>query len=349
MKIGGRLVGVGQPCLVVAELGINHNGDLSLAVEMVKAAHRAGCAAIKVQAYSAEEFVGSGETFTYRQNIGSEVQTITERQQDMFRRCQLSENSLWRIRQETRERGMLMIATATDGAWIETCRRVGVDALKVGSDDVVHVPLLREMKKSGLPVILSTGMANASEIASAVSVVAPTVLLHCVSLYPTPPHKANLRRMLALRAFGIPVGFSDHTEGIAVASAAIFLGAVMLEKHFTLNRNLPGPDHMFSADVDELGTICRLAALADSVCGDGSVDPGPEESRMALVARRSIVAARDIPAWKVIELADLAFRRPGTGISPMMVDDVVGTVVTANVRAGEQIRAGILHFPGTPS
>ena len=339
MKIGSFEIGTGR-CMIVAELGINHNGSIDRALEMVRDAASAGVDGIKIQAYTAEEFVGPEETYTYWESDGTRPVPQTVSQQEMFRRCQLSEQDIARISDECRTLGKAFIATATDQHWIDYLCEIGVDALKVGSDDIIHLPLLRALKKTGKPIIISTGMASAEEIKAAITECRPAVLLHCVSIYPTPLDQVNLRRMDSLwpLPWSIHVGFSDHTYGTTVAKAAIARSAVMIEKHFTLNPQLPGPDQSFSGTADEFKDICTFAETFSQILGDGKIGPGEKELEMRKVARRSIVAAKLIRAGETITAEHLAYRRPGTGISPAMADFFIGTKSDRDVQPGQQIR-----------
>ena len=343
VKIGSFEIGTGR-CMIVAELGINHNGSIDRALDMVRAAAHAGVDGIKIQAYTAEEFVGPDETYTYWESDGTRPVPQTVSQQEMFRRCQLSEQDIAKIRDECRRLGVAIIATATDQHWIDCLCEIGVDALKVGSDDIVHVPLLRALKKTEKPIIISTGMATVDEIKAAITECPPAVLLHCVSLYPTPLPIVNLLRMDALGILArwilarVPVGFSDHTDGSIAAKAAIARGAAMIEKHFTLDPMLPGPDQSFSGTADEFRSICTFAEMFQQILGDGKIEPGEKELEMRKIARRSIVAAKPILGGDTITAEDLAYRRPGTGLSPAFADEVVGAKAIYCIQPGQQLK-----------
>jgi sialic acid synthase SpsE len=363
-------VGSGK-AIVIAELGINHNGDLKTALAMVDAAAEAGCDAVKIQAYDAEEFCGPEETYTYTVKSPSVTRTqskafapagefegspvyisptreVTERQVDMFRRCQLNEDQIKVIHAFTKEKKMAFVATATDPYWIDFLKDK-VDAFKVGSDDIVHIPLVRSMKATGRPVILSTGMANGPEIATAVGELGDDLmaLLHCVSLYPTTYAQANLKRMWSLSdEFGVPVGFSDHTEGTAVSMVAISMGATVIEKHFTLSQFMAGPDHRFSATKDEMKKICEFARNIQVIQGTGGLRPGAGETEMALIARRSIIARRTIAEGETIVPSMIAFKRPGDGLPPSAIDLVVGSVAVKPIVGGQKIMFNDLRQGG---
>lgn len=347
-------VGNGMEPLVVAEFGLNHCGSVELALQMVRTAAEAGCRAIKVQAYTTEEFCHPTETYTYkRRTLGGALVDVTEKQFDLFKRCELRFSDFQAIANEVRKHGMYWIATAADPVWARTMVILGVDALKVGSDDITHTPLLREIADLGVPVILSTGMANGPEINNAIREAKAAAILHCVSLYPTPREKANLGRLLALWATfggpqGFPVGFSDHTDGVDASMVAMGMGAAIIEKHFTLSRRFRGPDHWFSMTPTELRTLCAFAKYRGNICKESTLDPNPQEAEVATLARRSIVAAVDLPSFHVIGWDDLAYRRPGTGINAARVDEVVGRVVTRPIAAGEQLQAEWLLPRGAP-
>ncbi len=366
-----RIGAVEKPCLIVAELGLNHNGDLATAIKMVHAAAEAGADVVKVQAYTADEFCGQEETYSYRvkrpswsleqSNIPlgvhlgemlylSQWTKVTERQLDMFRRCQLSEPEVLAVVAECRKVGVSVVATATDLDWVRLLLDAGVDAIKVGSDDIVHEPLLEALAALRAPVIISTGMADQAEVLTAAATLGPSLVaaLHCVSLYPTPVPEANLSRMDSLRLLlpGVSIGFSDHTMGAMVSGAAIARGAEMIEKHFTLDQSSPGPDHWFSGTSNDLRVISTFARECPPAIGSGRVSPGLGEKRMAMVARRSIVAARDMVSGEVISSGDLAFKRPGTGLPPTMRAAIVGMVTTRDVSAGEPLTVeAVMHPP----
>lgn len=346
MKIGAREIGNGG-CFVIAEAGLNHNGSIERCLEMVRSAAKAGADGFKIQAFDPNEFCGPEETYTYLERSGESFRRVTERQVDMFARCALSESDIERVGAECRANGIEFIATATDKRWIDVCLGAGVSALKCGSDDIVHIPLLKTLAATGKPLIISTGMATADEVALAIGTLGAgdnICVLHCVSSYPTSLMKANLLRMGLLGGMVVVgkqkhlVGYSDHTQGLTAASIAIARGASIVEKHFTLDKTLPGPDHHFSMEPAELASLCLWAKAAHYALGSGKIDPSPEELAMRKIARRSIIAEHDIDAGQVIRMEDLAFKRPGTGLSPAMVDQIVGQHALRPYKAGEQIQ-----------
>lgn len=323
-------------CFVLAEAGLNHNGDPARALEMVRVAAEAGCLGFKIQAYTAAEFVGPSETYTYLEREGAAYRRVTEKQRDMFNRCALSFDAVRAIHAECARLKISFAATATDAEWIERIKTLDpMPSLKIGSDDIVHLPLLRLAAASGLPVILSTGMASEEEIAEAVAIVKPVALLHCVSLYPTPGEKANLTRMVQLAKFGAAVGFSDHTVGSLAGMMAASMGASLIEKHFTLDKALPGPDHWFSANPEDLRQLVTSVRVAIRMRGTGEISPGPEEVMMRAIARRSVVAACNIPLGATLTQAMVAYRRPGTGLKPGRETELLGQMATRVIREGE--------------
>lgn len=371
MKIGDRKIGEG-PCYVIAEAGLNHNGNVDLALSMVRAAAKAGADAFKIQCYTAAEFCDPHQTYTYKwespsvsevpnglpmgwhegkQVFFSRYTEVTEKQIDLFRRCQLTIDDVRRIRDCCRQNKIGFIATATDAEWIDTLVSLGVDALKIGSDDLVYHDLIGAAARTNLPLILSTGMANETDIKAATSVILhnrrpalDVAFLHCVSLYPTPLTKAHLIRMVDLYEFlgkyapdEWAYGYSDHTIGTAAASSAMLLGAQILEKHFTLDKTLRGPDHWFSANPEELTEICNAAPGALKILGTRGLGADPDEIQMREIARRSIVAKRDIKLGERIQMDMLTFKRPGTGLPPSEVRNILGMATVRGILAGAQI------------
>jgi N-acetylneuraminate synthase/N,N'-diacetyllegionaminate synthase len=338
IRMGARLVGPRQPVLLAAEIGINHNGDMALAHRLIDLAADAGADAVKFQNYRTEDFISNHElTWSYV----SEGRKVTESQYDMFKRCELSPTALAELHAHCRQRQILFFSTPTGESGVADLVRVGADMLKNGSDYLVHLPLIRAMAATRLPTILSTGMALESEIDDSVTAFRAAggtnlVLLVCTSAYPTPLSDARLRRIGVMQErFRCPVGFSDHTEGIVAALGAVALGACMVEKHFTVDKQMAGPDHRFSADPDELAAlVAGVRALEQALGAAGDLGPTPAENEARKGYRLSCVAARDLPAGHRIEPTDVAFRRPGTGFLPKDVSQVVGARLIEAVTAG---------------
>jgi len=340
VDVGGRKVGSGHPVLVVAEAGINHNGDLDLARQMIEVAARAGAEAVKFQAYHSEEFLSSRDlTYTYV----SQGREVTESQYEMFKRCEFGRDEFVELQKECNRHDIQFFATATDTVARDMLLELDVPALKVGSDDLVHHPMLREFASKGKPLIISTGMGDLNEIRRAVAVIEESggqelVLLHCTSLYPTPDDQANLLRVQTLQnTFKCPVGFSDHTSGITAAGGAVALGACLVERHFTIDRNLPGPDHRFSADGTTLAALVKQIRAMEEHRGSANVAPSKAELEMRAIARRSIVAKSVIPAGELLTVEHFAYKRPGTGLPPMDAHLLVGRRTRERLAAGDLI------------
>jgi N,N'-diacetyllegionaminate synthase len=330
VSIGNRLVGPGQPCLVVAEVGLNHGGSIDTALEMVRAAAEAGADCIKVQAFTATEFCTAKATYQ------------GERQIDLFRRYELGAVAFSAIAEECGKLGVMFLGTPDSMDQAKLLVSLGAPAIKVGSDDLVHIPLLRQLATFGLPMILSTGMATMTEIARALEAASsvPVILLHCVSSYPTLPGQANIRRMISLGRHYRIVGYSDHTDGIEAAVGAVWAGACLIEKHFTLDRSAKGPDHAFSADPGQWSEMVRRIRMAEVMRGTGEIDPSSLEEPMRATARRSIVAARKICPGTEITPAMLAYKRPGTGLPPIYADMIIGKRARRTLSQDDQFKEG---------
>lgn len=346
IRIGRREIGPGAPAFVVAEIGINHNGDLDLARRMIDAAAQAGADSVKFQNYRTEDFV-SDRTLTI--DYVSQGTAVTESQYDLFKRCELPRAALRDLKAHCDARGLVFHSTPTSEDGIRDLVDAGAPLLKNGSDYLTNVALIRAMSRTGLPTVLSTGMATASEVDDAVRAFRETgndrlILLHCTSAYPTPPAETNLRRIPALAAaYRCPVGFSDHTEGVAAAIGAVALGACWIEKHFTLDTGLPGPDHRFSCDPAELRALVGAVRRMEESLGTADLVPTESETNGRLAYRLSCVAARALPAGHVLADADIAFRRPGTGMPPADAHRLTGRALARGLAAGAPITPGDLQ------
>ena len=334
-------------CYVIAEVGMNHNGDVDLARRLIDVAADAGANAIKFQNFQTEDFITDRRlTWSYECAGG----TITEAQYDMFKRYELTGEKLALAAEHCRARGVDFASTPTSEEGVAECVRLGAAFLKNGSDFLTHLPLVRAMARAGLQTVLSTGMATVAEIDDAVRAFRESggsdlVLLHCVSLYPAQISTLHLRRVRALeRTFGCPVGFSDHSRGIVAATVAAALGAVAIERHFTLDKSLPGPDHRFSADPAELRAM--VAALRDATAALGEERLGYDESEAEArrLHRLSCVASRPLAASDILKADDIAFRRPGDGLPPKAADWLVGRKLARAILTGNAIRADDLEM-----
>ena len=312
---------------VIAEAGVNHNGDMALARALVDVAAEARADAVKFQTFAVDRLVTrQAATAEYQQRaLGGE-----RSQYDMLARLELSAADHEMLVAHCAARGIEFMSTPFDPESARFLKRLGVRRIKISSGDVTNLPMLEVVGALGLPVILSTGMADLDEVGEAVATLRAAgatdlALLQCVSNYPADPALTNLRAMDTLaRAFGTPVGLSDHTVGTAVAIAAVARGAAYVEKHFTLDRALPGPDHQASLLPDELRALVAAVRQVESALGDGVKRPAPSELPVRDVARKSLVAARDVPAGTTLVATDLVILRPGTGLSPAALPRVVG-------------------------
>ena len=345
IAIEGRLVGVGQPSFIIAEIGVNHNGDMDLAHRMVDAIADAGADCAKFQTFKAEQFCNSrDEIYEYV----SQGMVVRESMFEMFERLELRHDDHDALFRHARERGLVPMSTPADPIAVELLERLGAGAYKIGSDDLTYPDFIDFVARKGKPLILSTGMADEEDVMRAVATVDATgnrqlIILHCVSEYPAPDVVVNLRKIDSLRRLtGRPIGFSDHSWGITAAIGATALGSCVIEKHFTMDRDMPGPDHRFSCDPAELTALVREVRRLEAQLGQGAIVPSAEERNMRKLARRSIVAARAIPAGTVLADEHLAFRRPGTGLMPYQADMVLGRRVVRRIEAGEQIAPDLL-------
>lgn len=333
----GREIGPGQPCFIVAEAGVNHNGDIATARQLVGVAAQAGADAVKFQTFDADRLVtvNAPKAAYQLQATGAE-----ETQRDMLRRLELSVSAHRELMTCCGEKGILFLSTPFDEESADLLESLGVEAFKIPSGEITNLSFLAHVARKGRPMIISTGMATLEEVRAAVETVrgAEIVLLHCVSSYPAEPADANLRAMETLRReFDVPVGFSDHTSGIEVSLASVVLGACMVEKHFTMDRSLPGPDHRASLEPAELTTLVQGIRNVESALGHGRKEPAASEANTAAVARKSLVAARDIEAGTRLTAELLDCKRPGTGLSPALRDSVVGHTARVDIPAGQLI------------
>lgn len=343
IKVGDRMVGPGHPVLIVAEIGLNHNGDMTLALDSIDAAAEAGADAVKFQNYRTEDFLRDRSlTYTYVSG-GREV---IESQFDMFKRCELNAEALAALKGRCDQRGILFCSTPTGRQGIDDLVAVGAPMLKNGSDFLNNTAVVRAMGETGLPTVLSTGMATLAEIDQSVTAFRRTgnenlILLVCTSLYPTPPEEAHVARVATLgRAFGCLAGFSDHTEGHAAAVSATCFGSCFLEKHFTLDRNLPGPDHRFSLDPRGLAELVAAVREGERAIGVATIGATASEKAAREGHRLSCIAARDLAAGATVRPEDVSFSRPATGLPPSMVELFAGRILSRGVKAGELFQFG---------
>jgi N,N'-diacetyllegionaminate synthase len=315
--------------LIIAEAGVNHNGDMSMARRLVDVAAEAGADLVKFQTFQASRLV---TTDAQKAEYQSNAMGGDETQYAMLRRLELTREMHLALIDYCHTRGIGFFSTGFDEQSVDMLVELGIDRFKIPSGEITNLPYLRHVGRYGKPVILSTGMADIREIGMALDVLesagtkrSQVTVLHCNTEYPTPMRDVNLRAMLTIRdTFGVEVGYSDHTPGTEISIAAVALGATVIEKHFTLDRNLPGPDHKASLEPHELSAMIAAIRNIEVALGDGIKRPSPSESKNIPIARRSLVASRAIRAGEVFTESNLAAKRPGTGISPMRWDEVLG-------------------------
>jgi N-acetylneuraminate synthase len=340
IAIGDRTIGHGQPCFVIAEAGVNHNGRLELAMALVDAAARAKADAVKFQAFRAEHLVTPDAPKAAYQARGTEA---GETQFQMLKKLELPDEAQRELVAHCKSKRIIFLSTPFDKTSATFLHGLGVPAFKIGSGDITDLPLLGHVSRFGKPVLLSTGMSRLSEVEDALTALrsggcGQVALLHCVSNYPTDAADANLRAMQTLGlAFGTPVGYSDHTKGLPVSLAAVALGACIIEKHITLDRSLPGPDQFCSIEPDEFTALVEGIRMVEVSLGSGRKQPAASEANVAAVARKSLVAARHISAGTVLTEDLISVRRPGTGLPPAMLQYVLGRKVKTPIDAGALI------------
>lgn len=327
---------------IIAEAGVNHNGDLELAKQLIDAAAEAGADLVKFQTFSAECLVTQSAP---KANYQTRTTEKSESQLAMLRQLELTHEMHEALTAHCRERGIGFFSTGLDVQSLDYLASLGAERFKVPSGEITNLPYLRHIGGFGKPVILSTGMATLGEIEDALEAlesagIPPTriTVLHCNTEYPTPMVDVNLRAMGSIReAFGVAVGYSDHTPGIEVPIAAVALGATVIEKHLTLDRNLPGPDHKASLEPGEFTDMVQAIRNVEQALGDGIKRPSPSEIGNRPVARKSLVTSEPIRAGEPFTAENVTTKRPGTGISPMRWDEVVGRAATRDYAADELI------------
>lgn len=315
--------------LIIAEAGVNHNGDLELARQLIDAAAEAGADLVKFQTFNANRLATRSAKKADYQTKSTDSK---ESQHEMLRRLELSAEMHNELIAHCAARSIGFFSTGFDIESVDLLVSLGQDQFKIPSGEITNLPYLHHIGRLGKAVILSTGMATLGEIEAAIDTLeqagtprANITVLHCTTEYPTPMAEVNLRAMQSIHtAFGVAVGYSDHTPGIEVAIAAVAMGASVIEKHFTLDRNLPGPDHKASLEPEELKAMVAAIRNIELALGDGIKRLTPSEARNKPVARKSLVASQAIRAGEVFSAQNIATKRPGTGISPMRWDEVMG-------------------------
>ena len=317
--------------LIIAEAGVNHNGDMALAKQLIDVAADAGTDLVKFQTFNADRQVTQAAA---KANYQLQQTDQAETQHAMLRRLELSEAMHHALIAHCATRGIGFFSTGFDIPSLDLLRGLGQTLFKIPSGEITNLPYLRHVGQWGGPLILSTGMATLGDIEAALDVLVRSgtalsaiTVLHCTTEYPTPMVDVNLRAMLGIQtALGVAVGYSDHTPGIEVATAAVALGATVIEKHFTLSRTLPGPDHQASLEPAELAAMVRAIRNIEVALGDGVKRISDSEAKNRPIARKSLVASRAIRQGERFSADNLTAKRPGSGLSPMLWDEVIGQV-----------------------
>lgn len=334
---------------VIAEIGVNHNGDVSLAKKMVDAVQASGADVAKFQTFITERLVGKqvGLADYQARNLGR-----SGSQYQMIKALELTRDDIRDIAQYCRRKGVEFLSSVGDEDSVDFLCDLGVEAIKIGSGDLTNLPLLRHVARTRRAVLLSTGMGTLGEVELAVSTLQENgcqdiVLFHCTSNYPTPYEEANLRAIKTMvTSFGLPVGYSDHTVGYEVALGAVALGAVSIEKHFTLDKGLPGPDHKASMTPDEFAAMVQAIAHLAAALGNGRKRPTHSEIAMRSSVRKSLVARTSISAGTVIQPEMIRTMRVGQGLEPRLEPLILGARARRDISEGETIELSMFDFSG---
>lgn len=341
IQIGDRIIGRDKDTFVIAEAGVNHNGDLERAFDLIRLAKQCGADCVKFQTFKAEEIVTLNAPKAPYQ---LEVTDKRESQYEMLKKLELSVDQFRQIQAKCQEMGLLFLSTPYNFNDVDNLEALGVEAYKIASAQLVEHPFLEYVAKKNKPVILSTGMGTMEEVGEAVNVLRSSgndqiVILQCTTNYPSATEDANLQAMLAMQdAFNILVGYSDHTENSYAILASVALGAVVVEKHFTQDRSLPGPDHSSSIEPAEFAELVNGIRNVGKSLGCREKVPTPAERKNMGVMRRSIVAVDTLEVGTVIQKNHLAFKRPATGLSPKRLNEILGKKVSAIIHADTPIR-----------
>lgn len=335
IKIASKLIGEGEPCFIVAEVGINHNGDLRIAKKLVDAAKDAGADAIKFQTYITKDFLSK--------NVITPTH-VKESIFDLLKRLELSVGDYRKLAEYSKRKGIIFMSTPLDYSSVDLLHELRVPVFKVASCDLNNLPLIKYIAKKHKPMIISTGMGNMGEIEEAIAVVRAQgnndiILLHCVSVYPPKPEEVNLKAMDTMyKAFQVPTGYSDHALGIHISLAAVARGAKVIEKHFTLDKKMEGPDQELSADPAEFKQLVAGIREIEKSLGTGIKFASKDEVSMKQAFRRSIVANLDISAGTTVRERMLAFKRPGTGLEPKYADLIIGKKAICDIKADDFLK-----------
>ncbi|MBI3543652.1 MAG: N-acetylneuraminate synthase [Deltaproteobacteria bacterium] len=336
LSLGGKKIGPGHPVYVIAEAGVNHNGDVKLALDLVREASKAGADCVKFQTFKAEAIVTQKAPKAAYQ---LQVTDPGESQLAMLKKLELSKNAYGELIALCKKLGIQFLSTPYNFNDVDFLEEVGVDGYKIASGQLVELPFIEYVARLGKPIFVSTGMATMDEVADCVKTIRAAgneqfVVLQCTTNYPSPTADANLRAMLTMgEKLGVTIGYSDHTETSHAVLASVALGATVVEKHFTLDRKLPGPDHSSSYEPREFAELVSGIRLVEQAMGSAVKTPSALEARNTVGMRRSLVAVVDIKAGAEIRREQLAFKRPATGLKPNLLNQVVGKRARKDIAA----------------
>ena len=345
-KIGNKIIGDGNSTFIIAEAGVNHNGDINIAKQLIDKAVFAKVDAIKFQTFITEKLVTEyADMADYQKiNIGK-----AGSQFNMLKKLELSQENFIELQKYCKEKDIMFLSTPFDFESADFLESIGMVAFKISSADLTNIPFLEHIAIFNKPIILSSGMATLSDIEDALNAINllgnnEVAVLHCTSNYPAKLQNVNLKAMNTIKnAFQIVSGYSDHTQGISVTIASAAMGANIIEKHFTLDKNMKGPDHKASLNPVELKEMVRAIRDVEMALGTGIKRYNPSEVDTIKAARKSIVASRDIKTGETINLTDLEYKRPGTGLSPKLYIDIVGKKIIRDIKMDEQISLNMVE------
>jgi sialic acid synthase SpsE len=364
IPIADKIIGEDHPCFIIAEAGVNHDGDIQKAKQLIDIAKNTGADAVKFQTWITEDIVTqTADQAPYQiENTGKK-----ESQYDMLKRLELAFTDFQQLKEYADTKGIIFLSTPDDEKSVDFLYNLGVPAFKIGSGELTNTVLLQKIAQKKRPIILSTGMATLEEVRNAVATIRDTgaqdlILLHCTSNYPATPDTVNLRAMKTLRdAFQVLTGYSDHTEGITISVAAVLLGACVLEKHFTYDKNAKGPDHKASLSPDELQTLVKKIRAIEQlsrkerdmelrtmdnlalILGSGEKKPVDSELNIKPLVRKSIVAVKNIKRGEVLTRASLSMKRPGTGLPASKLPNIIGRKAARDITKDELINFKMLE------
>lgn len=336
MEVAGKKI---NNCLIIAEAGVNHNGSIEIAKKLVDAAKNTGADAVKFQTFKTENLVTKDAKKAKYQitNPGEDSQY------DMIKKLELSDREFKELVIYAKEKGIIFLSSPFDKESVDLLDKIGIPAFKIASGEITNFPLLKYIAKKQKPVILSTGMSTLGEIEEALNLIEKyndnIILMHCLTSYPAKKEDANLNVIKTLEyAFKRPVGFSDHTQGIEMSVAAVALGSCVIEKHFTIDKNLPGPDHKASLEPQELSEMVKAIRNVEKGLGNGIKKPTTEEIEIKKLVRKSIVAKEDIPKGSILTEEMLDVKRPGTGIEPKYLNELIGRELIDDIKKDDLLK-----------